>query len=412
MENNDPNPAQQEKPKGLIGWFVRNPIYILLVAIVAILSLWTMNWLFLHLLKPTISERGVFGDQFGAVNALFSGMAFAGIIYSLYLQNRALKDQGISLQKQIESIDKQTEQIDLQREDLRHQKQELELQRDEMRKSREEFERQNFNEVFFSLLRNQQEIFHRAKATVTTFDEKEQKKVTHLNLSGLELFENIRFLVERLAGTLRYEKYAVFNEKLDSKIAAEIEDFMSGNLPVPRNYVLLRKATAFYNLEFLINKSLWEVGQKADAVERVRLAYSILYQKYHAVLAPYFRHLYHILRFISESKRLSFSRIQPFSRDEAYPESVSKVEDEFSNYAQFLQAQLSPVEFTLLFYNSLCYPKLFALTKEFDLFENLELDETIGFKNEDFLNVRKKSKKDLVTAAIQDVGNKAHWKGE
>lgn len=34
---------------------------------------------------PNENTRGTFGDQFGAVNALFSGLAFAGLIYTIVL---------------------------------------------------------------------------------------------------------------------------------------------------------------------------------------------------------------------------------------------------------------------------------------------------------------------------------------
>lgn len=59
--------------------------------------------------------RGTFGDQFGAVNALFSGLAFTGLIYTIILQRRDLE---------------------IQRNDLR-------LQRDELKQTRKEFEEQN-----------------------------------------------------------------------------------------------------------------------------------------------------------------------------------------------------------------------------------------------------------------------------
>jgi hypothetical protein len=38
-------------------------------------------------------ERGSFGDMFGAANALFSGFAFAGVIYAILLQRQELKLQ-------------------------------------------------------------------------------------------------------------------------------------------------------------------------------------------------------------------------------------------------------------------------------------------------------------------------------
>ncbi len=47
---------------------------------------WATNW---FLLKDS-PNRGTFGDMFGAVNALFSGLAFAGVIYAILLQRHEL----------------------------------------------------------------------------------------------------------------------------------------------------------------------------------------------------------------------------------------------------------------------------------------------------------------------------------
>lgn len=71
---------------------------------------------------PDKETRGVFGDQFGAVNALFSGLAFAGLTYTIILQRRDLE---------------------LQRNDLKLQREELALNRKEMEEQTAEFEKQN-----------------------------------------------------------------------------------------------------------------------------------------------------------------------------------------------------------------------------------------------------------------------------
>lgn len=47
---------------------------------------------------PTWSERGTFGDMFGAVNSLFSGLALAGVIYAIILQRQELALQRQELQ--------------------------------------------------------------------------------------------------------------------------------------------------------------------------------------------------------------------------------------------------------------------------------------------------------------------------
>jgi hypothetical protein len=46
------------------------------------------------------SERGQFGDLFGAVNALFSGLAFAGIIFTIYIQQKEIEQNSKDLKRQ------------------------------------------------------------------------------------------------------------------------------------------------------------------------------------------------------------------------------------------------------------------------------------------------------------------------
>lgn len=53
----------------------------ILVIIVWVISAW-LSWLFFS----DWSKSGTFGDTFGAINSLFSGLALAGIIYTIYLQ--------------------------------------------------------------------------------------------------------------------------------------------------------------------------------------------------------------------------------------------------------------------------------------------------------------------------------------
>lgn len=56
---------------------------------------------------PELSNRGLFGDMFGGINAIFSGLAFLGVVYAIVLQ----------------------------REELQLQRKELELTREELKRS-------------------------------------------------------------------------------------------------------------------------------------------------------------------------------------------------------------------------------------------------------------------------------------
>ena len=96
-------------------------------------------------------DRGTFGDMYGAVGALFSGLAFAGVIVTMLQQSDTLK---------------------LQREDLRNQTEAIKLQRQEIANTNKELQEQNktimlqrFENTFFNMLEMQQEILR----SVTVF---------------------------------------------------------------------------------------------------------------------------------------------------------------------------------------------------------------------------------------------------
>jgi hypothetical protein len=64
---------------------------------ITVLTIWVVN--LLVTLTWEFDNRGTFGDMFGASNALFSGLAFAGIIYTIYLQRIELTKQHKELEE-------------------------------------------------------------------------------------------------------------------------------------------------------------------------------------------------------------------------------------------------------------------------------------------------------------------------
>ncbi|GFO81547.1 MAG: hypothetical protein A49_11740 [Methyloceanibacter sp.] len=64
---------------------------------------------------------GVFGDMFGGVNALFSGLAFAGVILTLVLQSRELQLQREEMADTREVLGDQKAQLEAQSETLQRQ---------------------------------------------------------------------------------------------------------------------------------------------------------------------------------------------------------------------------------------------------------------------------------------------------
>jgi hypothetical protein len=70
---------------------------------------------------PEKSDRGFFGDMFGGINALFSGLAFLGVIYAVVLQRDELRLQREELKLSREELKKSVEVQQKSEEALRNQ---------------------------------------------------------------------------------------------------------------------------------------------------------------------------------------------------------------------------------------------------------------------------------------------------
>ena len=71
----------------------KSNIGLLTKMIILILVIWILSAILILFGLDNWSDRGTFGDLFGAVNALFSGLAFAGLIYTIVLQKQDLELQ-------------------------------------------------------------------------------------------------------------------------------------------------------------------------------------------------------------------------------------------------------------------------------------------------------------------------------
>ena len=117
----------------------------LLIAASFVLAFWLASFAWIYLCVGNWEVSGQLGDMFGAVNSLFSGLAFAGLIVTLILQRKDL-----SLQR--ESIKQTNEQLGIQAR-------EFEIQ-NKMAKQ------EQFRNTFFELLRMLETIVAEMKVNV------------------------------------------------------------------------------------------------------------------------------------------------------------------------------------------------------------------------------------------------------
>ena len=62
----------------------------LIWACIGVLLLWIFSAFVIYLYGDSWSERGTIGDMFGAVNALFSGLAFAALLFTIIMQREEM----------------------------------------------------------------------------------------------------------------------------------------------------------------------------------------------------------------------------------------------------------------------------------------------------------------------------------
>jgi hypothetical protein len=56
-----------------------------------VVLIWLLSGLIIYFSASNWGDRGAIGDLFGAVNALFSGLAFAALIYTIILQREEIR---------------------------------------------------------------------------------------------------------------------------------------------------------------------------------------------------------------------------------------------------------------------------------------------------------------------------------
>lgn len=268
-----------------------------------------------------LSNRGTFGDKFGFINSLFSGLALTGIIISIYFQ-------------QIE----------------------LSLQRKELSDTRKEFKEQNFQTTFFNLLKTQRQLADEINCKIfflRSYDQEIDSTVV-----GRQFFITSKHEMKRIIKALenkKYIKYTKWDEYDDYEYQPqsswEAEDLTENR----------QVAFTFYN--YNISSDIFDNYKKSSTFDKSLIVYNIFFEKYRYVIGHYFRHLYHILNFLEK-----YEKVQN--------DSVEK--KEILNFSNYIQAQMSTPEMFLLYYNCLKFLKMKNLVIKYNLLENLSLKDLIS----------------------------------
>ncbi len=188
-----------------------NPQRVFWIAILVVVVICTAYILFMYCIFPSDSEkRGQFGDMFGFIGALFSGLAFAGLIVTM-LQQR-------------EDLQNQKDEIKLQRQDLEAQTEALKLQKEEIAQTNKELKEQNktimlqrFENTFFSMLELQQTIVNELRYELVNVEYKGRNvlSVIYKQIKNKAYVDNRLTLEDSIEKYLQCYYTYVFNGILD-----------------------------------------------------------------------------------------------------------------------------------------------------------------------------------------------------
>lgn len=317
---------KNNEDKGHIFWIIGIAILIILC--------WWFSGVFIDNYVSSCGDaeakRGQFGDKFGFINALFSGLALAAVAYSIWLQRK-----------------------------------ELSLQRQELSDTREVFQKQAFENTFYNLIKNQHEIINSIDTSITYIDDVITK--THLkNVRGRELFISSKKEIIRIYTALKSKEHSFYDSEHYHALDLHIDS-------TEEYKDVLHEAQIDYTFTYynITKEKFNEVHGYIDRI-KLKLAYGYFYNKYHFAIGHYFRHLYHILLFIEKNENEALLLCKDNQIE------INKVAKNFKGYAQFLQAQLSSPELFLLYYNCLHYPKTLQLVKKYDVLSNLAIEDLIN----------------------------------
>lgn len=117
-------------------------------------------------------SAGEFGDMFGGINALFSGLAFVGVIYAILLQRRELQ---------------------LQREELGHTRAELRGQKEQLEAQNRTLLQQTFDNAFFQMVA----LHHQLVGTVDLREDSADANATTVGRDCfVRFYEQLRELLQ------------------------------------------------------------------------------------------------------------------------------------------------------------------------------------------------------------------------
>ena len=265
--------------------------------------------------------------------------------------------------------------------------------------------KEQFKATFFQLLQEQRDISEKLQGTFYMLNATKVYDKQSIKTSGLDFFSYARQQLNIIFKSLdnptfcgKYHTEWAHNIEREIDIIIESSPFLHFDAPEEdRQSTLMElyeKRQPFHysyaNTRYFISESVYQQYQKHNIKNKIKLGYALFYNQYENI-GHYFRHLYQILRYIKDSEDAEIAMYGNIVKGKK----EKKIRDNYKQYAQFIQAQMSIDELYLLFYDSFLFPKLQERLQYYGMLENLTIDNLANLSHNCLPEMKMKEKRDL-----------------
>jgi hypothetical protein len=224
---------------------------------------------------------------------------------------------------------------------------------------------------------------------------------------GIHFFKSAKYQLMLIFDSLDSDGYTnnyIVEEAYDAEFNLQNEIYTGSNIPPEleeEQNDLIHKTrkpfrNAYINDKYSINISAHNTYKRLPLDKQIGFGYAYFFYKYE-VVGYYFRHLYNILKFIKTNEDTKINSLGAKEPEER----KRKIHEEYKQYAQFIQAQMSIDELLILFYECFSFPKMKQLVIHYNLLENLTIQNLIKKEHNCEPKMRLKNKNDLFTDMVK-----------
>lgn len=238
--------------------------------------------------------------------------------------------------------------------------------------------RQQFEVTFFQLLQEQRDIAGSLETKYEGVYLDNPVKIQRLKVRGRVFFKMGGWVLKKLFDSMECGTYSHSWNKSD------IEGELTLCTPGSENYfqdsqgnyhsfdtATIAKVSKFrfLNDKYRITEEEFTAYSQKNVKDKIDFVYSRFFNV-HEECGFYFRHLYRILYFVRQSEEKELHAASATDK----PAEISKY---YLDLAQFVQAQMSPKEMLMVFYNSFSFPNLQELLIKYNILENLTVENLL-----------------------------------